>query len=63
MVSWNEKDRRVLNASALEYFCQSFPEIRTWIRIVEDIACAEDGIYGVAARYVEDSPNNVHAGA
>jgi hypothetical protein len=63
MVSWNEKDGRVLNASALEYFGQSLPEIRTGIGIVEDIAHAEDGIYSVAARDVEDSPNSVHAGA
>ena len=63
MVSGDEKDGRVLTASALEYFCQSLPEVRTGIRIVEDIAYAEDSIYGVAARDVEDSPNNVHAGA
>jgi hypothetical protein len=63
VVSGNEKDGRVLTASALEHFGQALPENRAGIRIVEDIAYAEDGIYGVAARDLEDSSNNVDAGA
>jgi hypothetical protein len=63
MIAGNEKNRRVLVAASLERFRQALPEIRAGIRIVKDIANAEDCIYGVPARDVEDSPNYIHTGA
>jgi hypothetical protein len=63
VIARNEKHRRVLVASPLERFCQALPEIRAGIRIVEDITNAEDRIYSIPARDVEDSPNYIHAGA
>jgi cytidylate kinase len=63
VITWNQKDRRVLFAAPLKRFCQALPEIRARIRIVEDVANAEDRIYCIPARDVEDSPNYIHAGA
>jgi hypothetical protein len=63
VIARNEKDRRVLVAAPLERFCQALPEIRAGIRIVEEITNAEDCIYSIPARNVEDSPNHIHTGA
>jgi hypothetical protein len=51
----------VLIAAPLERFREAFPEIGTGIRIVEDIANAEDSIYRIPACDVEDPPNDIHA--
>jgi hypothetical protein len=63
VIARNEKDRRVLFTASLKRFCQALPEIRAGIRIVEDVANAEDCIYSIPACDVEDSPNYIHAGA
>jgi hypothetical protein len=63
VIARNEKDRRVPIAATLERFCQALPEIRARIRVIEDITNAEDCIYSIPARDVEDSPNYIHAGA
>jgi hypothetical protein len=63
MIAGNEKDGRVRAGVRLERPCQPFPEIWAGIRIVEDITNAEDCIYSIPARNVEDSPNHIHTGA
>jgi hypothetical protein len=63
VIAWNQNDRWVLIAAPLERFREAFPEIGAGIRIVEDIANAEDSIYRIPACDVEDSPNYIHAGA
>jgi hypothetical protein len=63
VIAGDEKDWRVLIAAPLERFRQALPEVLARIRVVEEIASAEDRIYGVPARNVEDSPNHIHAGA
>jgi hypothetical protein len=63
MIAGNEEYRRVLVAAPLERFSQPLPEILAGIRIVEDIANAEDCIYCVPAPDIEDSANYIHTGA
>jgi hypothetical protein len=63
MIAGNEKDGRVRAGVRLERPCQPLPEIWAGIRIVEDITNAEDRIYGVAPRDVQDSANYIHARA
>jgi hypothetical protein len=63
VITRNEKDRRVLLAAPLKRFCKALPEIRAGIRIVENVANAEDCIYSIPACDVEDSPNYIHSGA
>jgi hypothetical protein len=63
VIAGNQKDSWVLIATPLECFREAFPEIGTGIRIVEDIANAEDSIYRISACDVEDPPNDIHAGA
>jgi hypothetical protein len=63
VIAWNEKNGRMLIAAPLKRFCQALPKIGTGIRIVEDVTHAEDSIYGVSSRYIEDSPHYIHAGA
>jgi cytidylate kinase len=63
VIARNEKDGRVVFAAPLKCFCQALPEIRAGIRIVENVANAEDCIYSIPARDVEDSPNYIHTGA
>jgi hypothetical protein len=63
MIAGNEKDGRVRAGARLKRPCQPLPEIWAGIRIIEDITNAEDRVYGVAPRDVEDSANYIHAGA
>jgi hypothetical protein len=50
-------------AAPLERSRQAFPEIRTGIRIVEDIPNTEDRVYRIPTRNVEYCANYIHAGA
>ena len=63
MIAGDQKDGRVRACVRLERPCQPLPKIWTGIRIVEDITNAEDRIYGVAPRDVQDSANYIHARA
>jgi hypothetical protein len=50
----------MLTSLQLKRLCEALPKVRSWFRIVENIAHAEYGMHRVSARDVEDANDHIH---